>query len=44
MGRDMNTQTRVIRLGKILRVFMEKKKVSGCWLSREFQTTSRTIQ
>jgi len=35
---------RVVRLGQILRIFMEKEKVSSSWLSKEFQTTPRTIQ
>jgi len=44
MARDKNAQTKLIRLGQILRVFMEKEKVSNSWLSRQFQTTPRTIQ
>jgi predicted DNA-binding transcriptional regulator YafY len=44
MSRDRNTQTKLIRLGQILRVFMEKEKVSSTWLSQHFQTTPRTIQ
>jgi predicted DNA-binding transcriptional regulator YafY len=44
MSRDRSTQTKLIRLGQILRVFMEKDKVSSTWLSRHFQTTPRTIQ
>ena len=44
MSRDRSTQTKLIRLGQILRVFMEKEKVSSTWLSQHFQTTPRTIQ
>jgi len=44
MSRDRSTQTKMIRLGQILRVFMEKEKVSSTWLSEHFQTTPRTIQ
>jgi predicted DNA-binding transcriptional regulator YafY len=44
MGRDHNTQTKLIRLGQILRIFMEKGQVSSTWLSNHFRTTPRTIQ
>jgi len=44
MARDKNAQTKLIRLGQILRIFMEKEKVSSSWLSKQFQTTPRTIQ
>jgi predicted DNA-binding transcriptional regulator YafY len=44
MSRDRNTQTKLIRLGQILRIFMEKETVASTWLSKHFQTTSRTIQ
>lgn len=44
MARDKNTQTKLLRLGQILRVFMEKEKVSSSLLSKQFQTTPRTIQ
>ena len=44
MVRDQNTQTKLLRLGQILRIFMEKDKVSSSWLSNQFQTTPRTIQ
>lgn len=37
-------QKRLIRLGQILKVFMEKDTVTSTWLSRNFQTTPRTIQ
>lgn len=44
MSYDKSAQTKMIRLGKILRIFMEKETVSSSWLSKEFQTTPRTIQ
>ena len=44
MPRDKNIQTKMIRLGQILRIFMEKEKVSSTWLSEYFRTTPRTIQ
>ena len=44
MTRLKNTRTKLTRLGQILRVFMEKEKVSSSWLSKEFHTTPRTIQ
>jgi predicted DNA-binding transcriptional regulator YafY len=44
MSHDRNTQTKLIRLGQILRIFMEKETVSSSWLSKQFQTTPRTIQ
>ena len=44
MVREQNAQTKLIRLGQILRIFMEKEKVSSSWLSKQFQTTPRTIQ
>ena len=44
MTRDRNTQTKLIRLGQILRIFMEKGQVSSTWLSQYFRTTPRTIQ
>jgi predicted DNA-binding transcriptional regulator YafY len=44
MSYDKSAQTKMLRLGKILRIFMEKEKVSSSWLSKEFQTTPRTIQ
>jgi len=44
MVREQNVQTKLIRLGQILRIFMEKEKVSSSWLSKQFQTTPRTIQ
>jgi len=44
MTRDRSTQTKLIRLGQILRIFMEKGQVSSTWLSQHFRTTPRTIQ
>lgn len=44
MTRDRSTQTKLIRLGQILRIFMEKGQVSSSWLSQHFGTTPRTIQ
>ncbi|PKN68530.1 MAG: transcriptional regulator [Deltaproteobacteria bacterium HGW-Deltaproteobacteria-12] len=44
MVRDRSTQTKLIRLGQILRIFMEKEHVASSWLSSHFQTTPRTIQ
>ncbi len=44
MPRDKKAQTKLLRVGQILRIFMEKDKISSSWLSREFQTTPRTIQ
>jgi len=42
--RDKKVQTKLIRLGQILRIFMEKEKVSSAWLAEYFRTTPRTIQ
>jgi predicted DNA-binding transcriptional regulator YafY len=44
MAREQNAQTKLIRLGQTLRIFMEKDKVSSSWLSKQFQTTPRTVQ
>jgi len=44
MERDRKVQTRLIRLGQILRIFMEKETVSSAWLAEYFRTTPRTIQ
>jgi predicted DNA-binding transcriptional regulator YafY len=44
MTRTKSALTKLVRLGQILRVFMEKEKVSSSWLSKEFNTTPRTIQ
>jgi predicted DNA-binding transcriptional regulator YafY len=37
-------QSKLIRIGQILRILMEKDHVSCDWLSKQFQTTARTIQ
>lgn len=44
MSSDKNTMTKLIRLGQILRIFMEKEKVASAWLADYFRTTPRTIQ
>ena len=44
MARDKKAQSKMIRLGRILRLFMEKEKVAGAWLADYFRTTPRTIQ
>ena len=44
MPGDKKAQTKLLRVGQILRIFMEKEKISSSWLSKEFQTTPRTIQ
>ena len=44
MERDRKVQTRLIRLGQILRIFMEKETISSAWLAEYFRTTPRTIQ
>jgi len=37
-------QTRLIRLGRMLKIFLEKDKADSTWLSEHFHTTPRTIQ
>ena len=44
MAREGNVQTKMVRLGRILRIFMERDEVATSLLSREFRTTPRTIQ
>jgi len=44
MKTERNAGAKLLRIGKILRYFMEKEKVSSSWLSTQFQTTPRTIQ
>jgi predicted DNA-binding transcriptional regulator YafY len=39
-----NPQTRLIRLGQMLKIFLERDKVDSTWLSHHFHTTQRTIQ
>jgi len=44
MKSEDTPRKRLIRLGQILKIFLEKDKVSTSWLSKYFQTTPRTIQ
>ncbi|HDS05421.1 MAG TPA: transcriptional regulator [Deltaproteobacteria bacterium] len=44
MLRYKKAQTKLIRVAQILRIFMEKEKISSSWLAKEFRTTPRTIQ
>jgi predicted DNA-binding transcriptional regulator YafY len=44
MAQDKKEQSKMIRLGQILRIFMEKEKVASAWLADYFRTTPRTIQ
>jgi len=44
VGRDRSAQTKLTRLGRMLRMFMEKEQVASSLLSKHFQTTPRTIQ
>ena len=44
MAHDKKLQSKLIRLGQILRIFMEKEKVASSWLADYFRTTPRTIQ
>jgi predicted DNA-binding transcriptional regulator YafY len=44
MTRDRSAQTKLVRLGRMLRIFMEEGQVSSTWLSQHFRTTPRTIQ
>jgi predicted DNA-binding transcriptional regulator YafY len=44
MGAQKGSETRLIRLGRILRLFMERERIQTTWLSKELQTTPRTIQ
>ena len=44
MPREKNVQTKLVRLAQILRLFMEKERISSSWLAKEFRTTPRTIQ
>ncbi len=41
MTRDKNLRTKLIRLGQILRIFMEKERVSSAWLSVPLKTTCK---
>lgn len=42
--KQKNTQSRLGRMGQILKLFLEKERVSTATLSTAFQTTKRTIQ
>ncbi|MCX7983021.1 MAG: transcriptional regulator [Syntrophales bacterium] len=42
--RGKNSQSKVMRLGRILKIMSEKDKLPIGWLSRHFDTTTRTIQ
>lgn len=44
MAHEKRVQSKLIRLGQILRIFMEKEKVASSWLADYFRTTPRTIQ
>jgi predicted DNA-binding transcriptional regulator YafY len=44
MASTNKNQSKLIRIGQILRILMEKDHVSCDWLSKQFQTTARTIQ
>lgn len=44
MGTQKGSETRLIRLGRILRLFMEREQIHTTWLSKQLQTTPRTIQ
>lgn len=44
MTAQKNTHRRLMRVGQMLRLFLEKERVTTATLSREFHTTARTIQ
>ncbi len=44
MTSSINQQARLIRLGRMLKLFLEKDEVASSWLGKHFQTTPRTIQ
>lgn len=44
MTGQKNTHRRLMRVGQMLKLFLEKERVTTATLSREFQTTKRTIQ
>ena len=44
MTHDKKAQSKMIRLGQILRLFMEKERLASTWLAYYFRTTTRTIQ
>lgn len=39
-----NSQNKIFRLLRIIKIFSEKEKVPVSWLSRQFQITTRTVQ
>ena len=39
-----NTHRRLMRVGQMLKLFLERERVTTATLSREFHTTARTIQ
>ena len=44
MTGQKNTHRRLMRVGQMLKLFLEKERVTTATLSREFHTTTRTIQ
>jgi predicted DNA-binding transcriptional regulator YafY len=44
MTGQKNTHRRLMRVGQMLKLFLEKERVTTATLSREFHTTPRTIQ
>jgi len=44
MTAQKNTHMRLMRVGQMLKLFLEKERVTTATLSREFHTTARTIQ
>ena len=44
MTAQKNTHRRLMRVGQMLKLFLEKERVTTSTLSREFHTTARTIQ
>lgn len=44
MSGQKNTHRRLMRVGQMLKLFLEKERVTTATLSREFHTTPRTIQ
>jgi len=44
MTGQKNTHKRLMRVGQMLKLFLEKERVTTATLSREFHTTARTIQ
>ncbi len=44
MAHEKKAQSKLIRMGQMLRLFMEKEKIASAWLADYFRTTPRTIQ